>query len=61
MPDDKKMIGPNPGPYIALPSVEDDAAMKRALKGATTSRSAGMAHVALEKMNYGKSHKTLDR
>jgi len=43
----KELIPPNPGPSLAV-SGEDSEMMRRALKGATTSRSAGMAHQAAE-------------
>jgi len=44
----KELIPANPGPSLAI-SGEDSKMMKRALKGATTSRSAGMAHQTAER------------
>ena len=64
MPNDKKLIPANPGPDYALRQ-SDAEGMQRALKGVTTSRSAGMAHVTatrqMSKSAKGrKSHPCLD-
>lgn len=44
------VIPANPGPSLGV-SGEDARDMQRAMKGATTSRAAGMAHQAAEKAN----------
>jgi len=63
MPNDKKPIPANPGPDYALRQ-SDAEGMQRAMKGVTTSRSAGMAHQTatkeLSKSKKSKSHPCLD-
>jgi hypothetical protein len=46
--DDRELIPPNPGPSLAI-SGEDAEDMKRAMRGVTTSRSEGMAHVEAQR------------
>jgi len=63
MPNDKKLVPASPGPDYALRQ-SDAEGMKSALKGATTSRSAGMAHAtaakAMSNKKKSKSHPCLD-
>jgi len=63
MPNGNKILPASPGPDIALRQ-SDAVGMQRAMKGVTTSRSAGMAHVTatkeMAKTAKKKSHPCLD-